>query len=257
MGTSRQRDRDGGGPERLTGIHPVREALRAGRRKLHRLLVREGRGARALGELRRLAEAAGVAVVEVPAASSELASGPGEREAGFVLEAGPLPVLSVEALLEGAGAEPCLVALDGVEDPQNLGSILRVAEAAGAAGALLTLRRAAPLSPAVSRASAGALEHLPVARVTNLVRALKELKEKGFWVMGADQQAPETLFVTPDRWFRGPLVVLLGAEGRGIRPGVAKMVDHRVKIPMAGRIESLNVATAAAVVLYEVRRRRG
>jgi len=241
--------------ERLTGIHPVREALRAGRREIRRLLVREGGGVRELGELTRLAEAAGVPVVEVPAAALERGLGASERAPGFALEAGPLPAPSLDDLLEATGARPCLVALDGVEDPQNLGAILRVAESAGAAGAVMMFRRAPPLSPAVSRASAGAAEHLPVARVTNLARALNALKERGFWVIGADQQASVSLFQAPDRWLRGPVVALFGAEGSGIRPGVARAVDHWVRIPMQGRVGSLNVATAAAVVLYEIRRR--
>jgi len=232
---------------------------------MRRLLIREGGGVREFDELTRLAEAAGVPVVEVPAAVLDRGLGAGERSPGFALEAGPLPAPSLEDLLEAAGAEaagpeaagagPCLVALDGVEDPQNLGAILRVAEGAGAAGAFTTLRRASPLSPAVSRASAGAAEHLPVARVTNLARALNALKERGFWVIGADQQASVSLFQAPDRWLRGPVVALFGAEGSGIRPGVARAVDHWVRIPMQGRVGSLNVATAAAVVLYEIRRR--
>ena len=230
------------------------EALRARRRELGRLRVEEGRAAELAG-LVGLAREAGVPVEEVPAAS--LAGiGEGGRVPRFALEAGPVPEASLDGLLEGAGSEPCLVALDGVEDPQNLGAIIRSAEGAGATGVVLTTRRAPPLSPAVSRASAGALEHLPVGRVTNLRRELKLLKKKGFWILGADQEDGDDLFASPDRWFRGPLVALLGAEGRGIRPGVSSELDHRVRIPMHGRVGSLNVASAAAVLLYEIRRRR-
>ncbi len=238
--------------ERLTGLHPVREALRARRRELRRLLIRKGA---AVEELRGLAAAAGVGVEEVPEEALRRGDA-GGRGAAFVLEAGPVPLAVLEQLVAEAGPEPCLVALDEVEDPQNLGAILRAAEGAGCAGAVLTWRRAPPLSPAVSRASAGALEHLPVARVTNLGRALGSLKEKGFWVLGGDQDAGDDLFGAPDRVFQGPLVALFGSEGRGIRPGVAAHLDHRLRIPMQGRVASLNVATAAAVVLYEVRRRR-
>jgi 23S rRNA (guanosine2251-2'-O)-methyltransferase len=120
---------------------------------------------------------------------------------------------------------------------------------------ILTRRRAPPLSPAVARASAGAIEWLPVARVANLPRALNELKSKGFWVFGCDPGAPDALFELPDRLLRGDRVVVLGAEGKGLRRGVDQMLDHRVRVPMAGRVASLNVAAAAAVLLFEFRRR--
>jgi 23S rRNA (guanosine2251-2'-O)-methyltransferase len=147
------------------------------------------------------------------------------------------------------------VALDGVEDPQNVGAIARVAEAAGAAGLLLTRRRAPPLSAAVARASAGAIEWLPVGRVANLPRALEGLKARDFWVFGGDPKARDDLFQVPDRWLSTRRVLVLGAEGRGLRPGVLACLDHRVAIPLAGRVASLNVASAAAVLLFELRRR--
>jgi 23S rRNA (guanosine2251-2'-O)-methyltransferase len=174
---------------------------------------------------------------------------------GVLLEAGPIPIVDLAELVSAAGEDGWLVALDGIEDPQNLGAILRVAEAAGARGALLPERRVAPLSPAVARASAGALEHLPVAQVTNLVRALETLKEREFWVHAADPSAGRDLYELPDRLTSGRLVLVLGAEGRGVRPGVRAAVDVFVRIPMAGVIESLNVASAAAVVLFEWARR--
>src|SRR5690606_26124996 len=150
-----------------------------------------------------------------------------------------------------------LVALDGIEDPQNLGAILRVADAAGVRGALLPERRAAPLSPAVARASAGAMEHLPVARVGNLARALHLLKDRGFWVHGAAPDAPRDLYDTPDRLFDRRLVLVVGAEHRGIRPGVRAAIDTPYRIPMRGRVGSLNVAAATAAVLFEWVRRAG
>jgi 23S rRNA (guanosine2251-2'-O)-methyltransferase len=190
-------------------------------------------------------------VREVPAEQldSEL------KTQGAMLDAGPLPELSLDALVAAAEAPRTLVALDGVEDPQNLGAIARAAEASGSAGLLLTQRHAPPLSAAVSRASAGAIEWLPVARVTNLRRALNNLKEKGFWIFGAELGGSLGLFELPDRLLGGDRVVVLGAEGKGLRSGIRQALDHRVAIPMAGRIESLNVAAAAAVVLYELRRR--
>ena len=140
-------------------------------------------------------------------------------------------------------------------NPQNLGTIIRVAEAVGALGLVLTARRAPPLGAAVARASAGAVEHLPVSRVGNLRRALGQLKDGGFWVIGADAETGEDLFQTRDRIWQGDLVLVFGAEGRGIRRGVLELLDHRIRIPMVGRVGSLNVASAAAVVLFEVVRR--
>lgn len=236
----------------LTGFQSVREALRARRRKLHRLWLRAGAERPERAALRRLAEQAGVPVEE------EVEERDRARAAhqGIRLEAGPLPELSLDALVAAAsGPSATLVALDGVEDPQNLGAIARVADAAGVAGLILTSRRAPPLSAAVSRASAGAIEWLPASRVPNLPRALKQLKQQGFWVFGADPEGSEGLFDLPQRVIQGRRVVVLGAEGRGLRPGVLRELDHRVRIPMSGRIASLNVAAAAAVLLFELARR--
>jgi 23S rRNA (guanosine2251-2'-O)-methyltransferase len=208
--------------------------------------IREGALRRELEEIRALAREARVPLETVR---------DGEPRLAVELEAGPLPELSVEELAAVAGGPARLVALDEVEDPQNLGAICRVAEAAGVRGLLLTRRHAPPLSPAVSRASAGALEHLAVARVTNLRRALNHLKSKGYWVLGAEADTAPDLYELPDRLLSGPLVVVLGGEGRGIRAGVRECLDHRARIPMAGRVASLNVAAAAAVVLFELVRR--
>jgi len=241
--------------EHVYGIHPVAEALRARRRRLLRLRVRSGPGGAELLPLIEAARAAAVPILEVGAAELGSQLGEGVNHQGVSLEAGPLPTLELDALAALGTPPRTLVALDQVEDPQNLGAIARVAEAAGACGLLLTDRHSPPLSPAVSRASAGAIEWLPAARVPNLVRALNSLKEKGFWVFGAEAEAEESLFELPDRVVRGERVVLLGAEGRGLRAGVRAVVDHPVRIPLCGRVASLNVATAAAVVLFELSRR--
>jgi 23S rRNA (guanosine2251-2'-O)-methyltransferase len=178
------------------------------------------------------------------------------RSQGLELEVGPLPEVALAQLVPGADAGPGLiVALDGVEDPQNVGSIARVADAAGAQGLVLTDRRSPPLGAAVSRASAGAIEWLPVARVPNLRRALDTLKKEGFWVFGCDSEDGEDVFGLSDRVVSGHRVVVLGAEGAGLREGTWKLVDHRVRIPMQGRVGSLNVASAASIVLFELQRR--
>lgn len=240
-------------PAVLTGFHPVREALRAHRRSLRRLGL-QGAPRPEWDELRALARAAGVSVVEGGALRPDpQAPGP----APWVwLEAGPLPEVDLASLLAGAsGQAGTLVALDGVEDPQNVGAIARVAEAAGVSGLVLTRRHAPPLTDALCRASAGAIEWLPVSRVPNLTRALRSAKDAGFWIIGADPLATVDLFSAPDPWLRGPRVLVLGGEGAGLRHGVLAAVDHRVRIPMAGRVSSLNVSAASAVVLFEIRRR--
>jgi 23S rRNA (guanosine2251-2'-O)-methyltransferase len=241
--------------ELLYGIHPVLEALRARRRKLFALRLRSGPARAELAPLLEAARAAGVRVEE--ASLGELAAGLAQdaNHQGVVLAAGPLPLADLSALCTAGSPPRLLVALDQVEDPQNLGAVARVAEAAGGMGLLLTDRHSPPLSPAVARASAGAIEWLATARVPNLVRALNQLKSSGFWIFGAEVEAPDSLFELPERLVQGDRLVVFGAEGRGLRPGVLAAVDHRVRIPLAGRVASLNVASAAAVVLFELARR--
>lgn len=253
--------------EELTGGHAVEAALRAGRRRLHRLRVRAG--LQPSDRQRRLLDLA--ASLKLPVV--EQAEARGERGEPIVLEAERIPELGLEELLSlgGGGSvtspastgnevektqSPWWVALDGVEDPQNLGAIARVADAVGCEGLLLTRRHAPPLSPTVSRASAGAIEHLPVARVPNLVRALGQLRDYGFWSIGADVDGATPLFASEARIWEGPLVFVMGAEGRGLRKAVREATDYRVQIPMVGQVESLNVGSAAAVLLYEALRRR-
>jgi 23S rRNA (guanosine2251-2'-O)-methyltransferase len=246
--------------EYLHGFHVIEEALRARRRELVRLLIRRGPFRPELEPLVRRARESGVAVESVEL--EELLRLAGASEAnlqGALLEAGPLPELRTIRELVASIPESeqgrRLVALDGVEDPQNVGALARVAEASGAQGLVLTERRAPPLSPALARASAGASEWLPVARVPNLVRALDELKGQGFWLVGADPDAPDALYQLSDRVLQGDLVVVLGAEGRGLRPSVRAALDHPVRIPMLGHVASMNVATAGAVILFELLRR--
>jgi 23S rRNA (guanosine2251-2'-O)-methyltransferase len=206
-----------------------------------------------------LARSAGV-VVEVvgPAILEERAESDGNDQ-GVALRVGPLSELSLEELLDYARKAPGegsrLVLLDGVEDPQNVGALARVAESAGAHGLILTERRAPPLTPAVSRASAGAIEWLRVARVSNLGRALSTLQQNDYWVVAAAPASKATLYEMDDRILTGNLAVVLGAEGKGIRRSILEQADHLVEIPMRGEIASLNVATAGAIILYDLLRR--
>jgi 23S rRNA (guanosine2251-2'-O)-methyltransferase len=164
---------------------------------------------------------------------------------GLCAAAGPYPYADADALL--ATPDPLLVALDEVQDPQNVGAICRTAEAAGATGVILPERRSAEVTPAVAKASAGAVEHLPVARVRNLADLLLQAKAAGCWCYGADAEGDAPY----DRvdW-RGGLVLVLGAEGRGLRPRVAATCDALVALPLRGRVASLNVSATAAVLLY-------
>lgn len=240
--------------EALAGYHCVREALRARRRRLSRLWIRSPAPRGGL-ELEALAAGAGVPV-EWGAASDLEARVPAEvRSQGLILEAGPLPEHGLEDA-PPVEEQPLIVALDEVEDPQNVGAIARSAEAAGARALLLARRRAPPLSPAVSRASAGAIEHLPVIRVPNLARALAELGRQGRWLIGADAGPDAHPYWEAERLWASAAVLVLGGEERGLRPAVRSQLDLRVRIPMHGRTESLNVAAAAAVLLFEAARHR-
>jgi 23S rRNA (guanosine2251-2'-O)-methyltransferase len=157
-------------------------------------------------------------------------------------------------LSEVAADAKLLVLLDGVEDPHNLGAVIRTAHAAGANAVIVPERRAAPLTETVERAAAGALEYLPVARVTNVTQALEKLKQQGYWIYGLDERGT----VQYDRvQYAQPTVIVLGGEGKGIHQGVQKHCDVLVKIPMSGQVSSLNVSVAAGVVLFELRRRLG
>lgn len=171
---------------------------------------------------------------------------------GFVAEVDPYPYTDPEALL--GAPEALLVALDQVQDPHNLGAVCRSAEAAGANGVVIPERRAAAITPAACKASAGAVEHLPVARVTNLAEWLRRAKEAGAWSYGAEAGA-EAPYTQID--LTGKVVLVLGSEGKGLRPRVAETCDLLVSIPVRGRVASLNVSGAAAVLLFEAVRQRG
>jgi 23S rRNA (guanosine2251-2'-O)-methyltransferase len=242
----------------LTGLHVVREALRARRRRLDLLLVRAGRPRPEVVELLDLAREAGVEVSEVGVEELDRRIESDENHQGVALSAGPLPELSLPELMAAAARVQGgrrILALDGVEDPQNVGAVARVAESAGIAGMILTQRRAPALTPSVARASAGAIEWLPIARVANLGRALSELQSTDYWVLAAALGEEGNLYEMEDRILTGNLVIVLGAEGRGVRPSILAQSDHRVEIPMRGRVASLNVSTAGAVLLYELLRR--
>jgi len=241
----------------LYGLHPVEEALRAGRRRFDQVLVARERHDDRLERLVAACREAGVRVRQEPRDQlTQIAQT--TMHQGVVAMVRPQESLAIEDLFEpdagrASGAARLILALDGVEDPQNLGALLRVADGAGVDGVVLTERRAAPLSPAAVKASAGAAEHLRIARVVNLVRALEELKRQNMWVIGLDERGQSDY----DQFdFSGNCVLVLGREGAGLHELVRRTCDHLLRIPMAGGVSSLNVSAAAAVVLYEAARQR-
>lgn len=237
----------------IEGRHPVLEALRVGRPIRKLLVSRSAVPGPAIGELLREARRRGVPVQQVdPAALARLARTRAPQ--GVIALAAARPTVELADILAGArsrGEAPFVVLLDGVEDPGNLGAVIRSAEAAGAHGVVIPRRRAAGLSPAVAAASAGAVEHLPVAQVSNLAAAIEQLKREGVWVIGADAAARESLY---DVDLRPPVALVAGGEGRGLSRLVRERCDRLVRIPMRGATASLNVSVAAAVLMFEVRR---
>jgi 23S rRNA (guanosine2251-2'-O)-methyltransferase len=231
----------------LSGIHPVAEALRA-KHTLERLLVAQGAGRPRLQEIIDLARRASIPVRFEPRAALD-------RLAGTSAHQGVVAMGAAQRYADLDGMGPCemLVVLDGVEDPHNLGAIIRTAHAAGAGAVVIPERRAAGITDVVAKAAAGALEHLPVVRVTNINRALEELKQRSFWIYGLDERGTETYDQVE---YASPAAVVLGGEGKGLHEQVRKHCDALVRIPMAGRISSLNVSVAAGVMLFEWRRRR-
>ena len=243
--------------EVLYGLHPVEEALKAGRRRFDHVLVAHERHDARLERLVAQCREAGVRVRQETREQLTLAAQTAAHQ-GVVAFVRPQEFLTIEDLFESdpaanAGAHRLVLALDGVEDPQNLGALLRVADGAGVDGVVLTERRSAPLSPVAVKASAGAAEHLRIARVVNLVRALEELKQHNLWIVGLDERG-ETDY---DRFdLTGNCVLVLGSEGAGLHDLVRRTCDHLLRIPMAGGVSSLNVSAAGAVVLYEAFRQR-
>lgn len=232
---------------RLTlGIHPVREALRAGR-PLEKVVIAKGSAGPRIQEIVELCREHSIPVRFEPRDMLDRAA-KGVSHQGVAAFGAAHQYRELEELLPDANL---IVTLDGIEDPHNLGAIVRTAHAVGAAGVVVPERRSAPLTETVARAAAGALEYLPIARVTNMSRALQQLKERGFWVYGLDERGTESYNAIQ---YTRPTVVVLGAEGHGLHEHVKKHCDFLVRIPMAGAVSSLNVSVAAGVVLFEWRK---
>jgi 23S rRNA (guanosine2251-2'-O)-methyltransferase len=235
----------------LRGFHAVEEALAAGR-ALDRILIARGRHGERVGAVVDLAKSRGVPVRFEDRQLIDRLVGTREHQ-GIAALGAAKSVIDLEDLLVTKAREGILVLLDGIEDPHNLGAIVRSSLAAGVQGVVIPERRAAGVTDAVERASAGALAHLPVARVKNLVRAMEEIKESGYWLVGLDERAEKT-YTEVD--FRGSVGIVLGREGEGLHDLTRRRCDFLVSIPTTGPVRSLNVSVAAGVILFEAVRQR-
>lgn len=235
----------------MTGFHAVEEALAAGR-PLDRIVIARGRHGERVEAIVRQAKSRGVPVRFEDRQQLDRLTGTREHQ-GVAATAAAKRAADLEDLLGANGGRGLLVLLDGVEDPHNLGAIVRTALAAGAQGVVIPERRAVGLTDTVERSSAGALAHLPIARVKNLVRAMEQMKEAGYWLVGLDERADKN-YTEVD--LKGSAGIVLGSEGEGLHELTRKRCDFLVSIPTVGPVRSLNVSVAAGVILFEAVRQR-
>ncbi len=248
----------GAAADTVYGLIPVLEALRAGKKQIEQITLVEGTRHDRFRELLQLAKRNGVPVHRVPRAALDRAL-PGVTHQGVAAKTAAARYRDADDLLEDLAAQvntdhkPLILGLDAIEDPRNLGAILRTAECAGVGGVFIPERRAVGLTGVVAKAAAGALEHVAVARVTNLVQLIEQLKQRNIWVVGAAADGASDY----TEWdFTVPTAVFLGGEGTGLHRLVRERCDALVRIPLRGRLESLNVSVAAGVILYEALRQR-
>lgn len=237
----------------IYGINPVLETLRNKGSDIRKVVLAEGRRGGDAAKILELAAARGIAVETLRREELDRRAGTAAHQ-GVLCLCGEFAYANLEDLV--ANRQPAfpgslVLLLDGIEDPQNLGSLIRSAHCFGANGVVIPRDRAAGITPAVIKASAGAAGHIPVARVVNLTQAIDTLKEKGFWVYGADAGADTEL---GSARFEGDIGLVMGSEGKGIRPLVRKRCDILVSIPLFGKVDSLNVSVAAGILLHEIRR---
>ena len=238
----------------MVGRNAVHEALKSGR-GIHKLLLAKGRHGESFQALWEEAKGRGIRIETVPRQRIE-ALAAGYRHQGVLAYVAPVPYADLEDILIAALAKdtpPLLLLLDGIEDPHNLGALLRTADAAGVDGVLIPQRRSCPLSVAVAKTSVGAVEYVPVAQVGNVVQTIQRLKEAGVWVAGADMEGRQVHYEAD---FTGPLALVIGSEGKGLSRLTKENCDFLVRLPMWGHIQSLNASVAGAVLLYEVLRQR-
>lgn len=235
----------------VAGRRPVLEALKAGR-PINKLLVSEGSEGGSLIEIIERAKDAKIPISRVPRPSLDRLAGQGHQ--GVALSVAPRAYAELEDVMRrNTGQAPLIVILDEVSDPHNLGAIIRSSEATGVQGVVIPKRRSVALTHTVAKASAGAIEYVPVARVNNLVQAIEQLKAKGYWIVGTDI---ENASGYTDVDYTGPTALVIGAEGQGLTRLVKEHCDFLVALPMLGQVQSLNASVATGVLLYEIIRQR-
>lgn len=238
----------------LVGRNAVTEALKSGR-GINKLWIASGDREGSVAEIAALAKERSIVVQYVERAKIEALAG-GHRHQGVLAYVAPVPYAELEDILKAAEAKgevPFLVLLDELEDPHNLGALLRTADATGVHGILIPKRRSVSLNATVAKTSAGAVEYVPVARIGNIAQTLKKLKEKGFWVAGADMDGEKAYYEAD---LTGPLVLVVGSEGKGMSRLTKEACDFIVRMPMVGRINSLNASVAGSILMYESMRQR-
>ncbi|MCH3959125.1 MAG: 23S rRNA (guanosine(2251)-2'-O)-methyltransferase RlmB [Selenomonas sp.] len=238
----------------LIGRNAVTEALKAGR-GINKLLLADGDKEGSISEIIALAKERGIIVQTVDRGKIEAVAG-GLRHQGVLAYVSPVAYVEVEDILKAAeakGEAPFLLLLDELEDPHNLGALLRTADATGVHGVLIPKRRSVPLTATVAKTSAGAIEYVPVARIGNIAQTIKKLKDKGFWVAGADMDGSQNYYEAD---LTGPLVLVVGSEGKGMGRLTKEQCDFIVRMPMVGRINSLNASVAGSILMYESMRQR-
>lgn len=235
--------------EKINRLNPLLEALKASPDRINKIWIQQGKRQKKISDIVQLSKTKRIPLLFVPKRRLDRLD---RNHQGVVAFLAAKTYTPLSALLSSSGV-PFLVLLDGVEDPQNLGAIIRAAEGAGASGIVLPERRAVGLTEAVALVSAGAVEHLKIARVKNLVRTMEDLRKKGVWLVGAEGGSAEFWYEFD---YKLPVGLVLGSEGKGLRPLIKRRCDKILSIPLFGRISSLNVASAASIFFYEVVRQR-
>lgn len=241
--------------EIIYGIHPVFEALNAARRRFFELLIEKKKTSGRITKIISLAESRKLPLRRMKSDQIVALIETGAHQ-GVAARVSPYPFAALDDMLapDDIAAGTCgLLLLDNLQDPHNLGAIIRTASCAGINGIVLPKDRSVPPTPAVSKASAGALEHMKIARVTNMARTVTQLKERGLWIIGTDQAAQQSIYASD---LTGPAAFVIGSEQKGIRPLIKKKCDFLISIPLSGPIQSLNASVAAGIVVYEAYRQR-
>lgn len=235
------------------GIHPVLECLKTNPDLVREIIVLKDRPPGRVDEIIDLARQYNLRIQYAQNLPAAIAKHVHQGVAARVRLAANTTIEDLLSRLKNSATQPILLALDCIQDPHNVGAIIRSAAAAGVIGILLPKDRSAPLSGTVAKASAGALSHMPICQVTNLAEALKHLRDEGVWIYGADKDTPVSIYQAD---FSGPVCLVVGSEGKGLRPLIKKQCDFLVTIPMRGNLDSLNASVATAIILFEIVRRQ-